>query len=65
MTVTAAFVERAPESSKLDLAMVFKLYRQKYGDGDLGLMLTGMHIEALEKIAALETRLERLEQKKR
>ena len=58
--VSAAF---APEP-KHDLLTVFTHYKQKYGD-DVGLMLTGMHIEALQKIAALETRLDRLEQKRR
>jgi hypothetical protein len=62
MTVSA-FVERSPEP-KHDLLTVFRHYKQKYGD-DVGLMLTGMHIEALEQIAALETRLERLEQKRK
>lgn len=61
--VSAAFVERTPEP-KHDLLEVFRHYKQKYGD-DFVLVLIGMHVELLEKIAALETRLERLEQKRR
>jgi hypothetical protein len=63
MTANAAFAER-PEQ-KHDLLDVFQYYKQKFGDGDVGLMLTAMHIEALEQIAALETRLERLEQRRK
>lgn len=66
MTVSA-FVERTPEPkpfSKDDLLSVFRFYKMKFGE-DVGLMLTGMHIEALERIAALEERLAKLEQKRR
>jgi hypothetical protein len=62
MTTISAFVERS--EPKHDLLTVFKHYKQKYGD-DVGLMLVAMHIEALEQIAVLETRLERLEQKRK
>jgi hypothetical protein len=59
MTVSA-FVRTEP---KLDLLTIFRHYKQKYGD-DVGLMLTGMHIEALEQIAALEERIAKLEKKR-
>jgi hypothetical protein len=66
MTATAAFVERTPEPKQFsndDLLTVFTQYRQKFGD--VGLAVTAMHMEALERIASLEERLAKLEQKRK
>ena len=64
--MTVLNLERAPERKHFnndDLLTVFQQYRQKFGD--VGLAVTAMHMDALERIAALEHRLAKLEAKRR
>jgi hypothetical protein len=65
--MTVLNFERRPEPTKHftndDLLLVFQQYKQRYGD--VGLMLCAMFLEVLERNAALEERLAKLEAKRR
>lgn len=63
MTTISAFVEQPSKRTNNELLEIFADYKRQYGD--LGLMFMALHIENEDRIAALEERLAKLEQKRR